>query len=406
MNKQMSRSFTESFLVFSLSRMPLGFLLVDTISGFILHNGLLPFSFSIIYKFSYIVLCLVWLLSVQGYQFEKLFVLSWIVYMAIWACIGLIFNDYDLVHRLLELFKLCSIFIMFYALSTLPPKVHDKLKNFYFYTLIVVLANISLSLLGYGMNSYGDYGAKGFLFGGNALSSVIVILGVYYLGKAYNKGFLIYFFTVLSFIFLSFIVGTKSAILGILLAAFIILVMKGKLRDWLALLVLWAIVFFILLASWNLIESTAMYARLSYFYYGDGLERLLFSGRLDFLRGIWNVYVDSGIKGLLFGIGKEQLSSLSHDISEMDVTDVVFSFGFVTLLVYLVSFLITIVFIYVNSSYGLFIFAFSTTVVLFLIGAIAGHVLFNGVVTPFWALVLVLPVLEPRRKKLKNRMRF
>ncbi|MCV5262981.1 hypothetical protein OFC55_35520, partial [Escherichia coli] len=81
----------------------------------------------------------------------------------------------------------------------------------------------------------------------------------------------------------------------------------------------------------------------------------------------------------------------------MDVTDVVFSFGFVTLLVYLVSFLITIVFIYVNSSYGLFIFAFSTTVVLFLIGAIAGHVLFNGVVTPFWALVLVLPVLEPRR---------
>ncbi|EJG0552755.1 O-antigen ligase family protein [Vibrio parahaemolyticus] len=326
--------------------------------------------------------------------------------MAIWACIGLIFNDYDLVHRLLELFKLCSIFIMFYALSTLPPKVHDKLKNFYFYTLIVVLVNISLSLLGYGMNSYGDYGAKGFLFGGNALSSVIVILGVYYLGKAYNKGFLIYFFTVLSFIFLSFIVGTKSAILGILLAAFIILVMKGKLRDWLALLVLWVIVFFILLASWNLIESTAMYARLSYFYYGDGLERLLFSGRLDFLRGIWNVYVDSGIKGLLFGIGKEQLSSLSHDISEMDVTDVVFSFGFVTLLVYLVSFLVTIVFIYVNSSYGLFIFAFSTTVVLFLIGAIAGHVLFNGVVTPFWALVLVLPVLEPRRKKLKNRMRF
>jgi hypothetical protein len=386
---------------FIISVFPLGFLIIDTISGFLMLEGYLNVSVSIFYKSIFILLCVFYLFtSSSANKTNKILVLGMLVYICVRSLI-LVFmgrSEHVLISSL-ELFKLFSTFILFYSLITLPGYTYLKLRKFFFVTLVVVLFNVLLSLLGVAYNSYGDYGAKGFLFGGNALSGVIVIIAIHYLVKFYNYNTNKFLFCTIFFILLSLIIGTKSSILGVILGSLLVVLFKGRLKDYL-------ILFFLLLlfiASYSIgidyIESTAMFSRLSYFYQSGGLEQLIFSGRLDFLSNVWKVFIEQDAITLILGLDPSLLFDLNQQISEMDITDIILSFGFLTLFVYIFLITLTLLYILKSSPESIMHASIITSILLIAIGSIAGHVLFNGVVTPYWAILLSLPVLEKKYKQ-------
>lgn len=382
---------TRHILISILIYMPLTLLFIDTVSGFILLTNVAQVSISVFYKFVFVFICIisVFLFGNKSSQIH-------ILLLFIFSCLYLLFLNFFgrtefVVYYGVEVFKLFSTFFIYYGISTLPSFSYLKIKKFYTVTLCVLLLNVLISFLGFGYNSYGEYGYKGFIYGGNALSGIIVILSVYFMGICVNKVKITGFY--LFFVFLSYLVGTKSAILGVSLAYTLIMISNFEIRFAIYYIVLFFILSVAAIAALDFFKSTPMFERLNYFYESGGLGFLLFSGRLDFLDKLWLVFSNSGLDSIIFGINPSLRYSLEQSISEMDFTDIIFTFGVLTLCVYLISLIYIIHSIISTTNNNLTKLATICSGVLFIIGCLAGHVLFNGVITPYWGVVLALPIL-------------
>lgn len=381
----------ETYIRKFVSFSPLIFLIIDTASGFLLLNGVSLLSISIFYKFTFILCCMAMVFSNDGNG--RVHCLMFTLYILLWMVVGLFVGreNYILGHGI-ELFKLFSTFYVFYAVILLNCEEYLIIRKFYLVTLLVLVFNVFISIAGIGFKSYGDYGAKGFIYGGNILSGVIVILSVFYMFKSNSiiRLMLVYFV----FVTLAYLVGTKSSILGVTVALLMILAYDMNIKSFLKLLlpISFAVLSFGMWREWFL--ETPMFDRLSFFYADGGLIQLIFSGRIEFLSALWSVFTEQGTLTYLFGLDYNLSMRLEHNISEMDITDIILSFGLLTLLLYLSSFYIVIKKVLCCQDALLKRVSICTTMILIIIGAIAGHVLFNGVITPFMGVVLALPILD------------
>ena len=370
---------------------PSTLLLVDSISGFILLNNISTISVSIFYKFIFISICLVIVFS-RGNRSARLHV-SLLMLNIIIVGLGFVFLEREsyAIYYIIEIFKLFSTFFIFYGIISIPSRFYPKLNNFYKFTIIVLLFNMLLSFLGFGFKSYGDYGFKGFIYGGNALSGIVVIIATYYL--LISKSNVTMFIKLVFLLFISYLLGTKSAILGVFLSYVIIVASNFRLKD--SSIIIFILFLFFIMAPFVIdsFVNTAMFERLNYFYNNGGIEVLIFSGRLEFLFSLWDEFSDRGLTSYFFGLDPLIRESYPQSISEMDVTDIILTFGFPTLFFYIISMVYVISNIFCFSKNILRKVAVITSIVLICIGTVAGHVLFNGVITPYWGVVLSLPIL-------------
>ena len=376
-----------------------GLLFIDSLTGFFVLKVGVDLKLSILYKLVFLFLGLLLLLQ----RNIKYFIISFslLSYVIGWSIAQNWFGSIKyLVFDFGEALKLVSTIIVFLVFSTFKlldcRKLHFKIFSI---SVTVLFINIFFSLIGIGSKSYGVFGAKGFFYAANALSGIIVLIAAFVLVRAFKHGIVMYVGTTGFFALLAAMIGTKSGILGVMIVASLIplsrFIVTPKLLGALAILVPVAVIgaFYI----YDLFINSLIYERIVYFYETGGVTRALLSDRDVFFWDIFPTFVNQGYERLLWGFGFEQLNLFNKDTVEMDPIDIIFIFGFFTFAAYAVLMYFMFKSVYLSEAYrdelshDLKLSIAVSSFVLILISSIAGHILFNGVVTFIWGVTIALP---------------
>lgn len=299
-----------------------------------------------------ITLCLIilYLLFTKDKRKEIWFLLIYfIAYLGIQSLI--LNNDFsNSLNSILTIFYLPSIIIFLNKVNI--DKKYFNLKIVMFTYLIYLNLIIVPYLFKYGNyanNFYeGKNGFYGLFYGGNEISNILVImlpLIIEYLVQ--EKSYFLIGLTFIELLLCIYLVGTKTLILGSIIISIYFLFKylrpiyksldnKKKYSLW-TLLILLIIGTIILLPKMavtkNIIRAINYYGfNLSNIFSLNGLDKLIFSSRLEVLGKVINLYLNSPLINILMGLGKSYVSTFKG--IEIDIFDIFFSIGIIGILVY------------------------------------------------------------------------
>lgn len=299
-----------------------------------------------------ITLCLIilYLLFTKDKRKEIWFLLIYfIAYLGIQSLI--LNNDFsNSLNSILTIFYLPSIIIFLNKVNI--DKKYFNLKIIMFTYLIYLNLIIVPYLFKYGNyanNFYeGKNGFYGLFYGGNEISNILVImlpLVIEYLVQ--EKNYFLIGLTFIELLLCIYLVGTKTLILGSIIISIYFLFKylrpvyksldnKKKYSLW-TLLILLIIGTIILLPKMavtkNIIRAINYYGfNLSNIFSLNGLDKLIFSSRLEVLGKVINLYLNSPLINILMGLGKSYVNTFKG--IEIDVFDIFFSIGIIGILVY------------------------------------------------------------------------
>lgn len=299
-----------------------------------------------------ITLCLIilYLLFTKDKRKEIWFLLIYfIAYLGIQSLI--LNNDFsNSLNSILTIFYLPSIIIFLNKVNI--DKKYFNLKIIMFTYLIYLNLIIVPYLFKYGNyanNFYeGKNGFYGLFYGGNEISNILVImlpLVIEYLVQ--EKNYFLIGLTFIELLLCIYLVGTKTLILGSIIISIYFLFKylrpvyksldnKKKYSLW-TLLILLIIGTIILLPKMavtkNIIRAINYYGfNLSNIFSLNGLDKLIFSSRLEVLGKVINLYLNSPLINILMGLGKSYVSTFKG--IEIDIFDIFFSIGIIGILVY------------------------------------------------------------------------
>lgn len=299
-----------------------------------------------------ITLCLIilYLLFTKDKRKEIWFLLIYfIAYLGIQSLI--LNNDFsNSLNSILTIFYLPSIIIFLNKVNI--DKKYFNLKIVMFTYLIYLNLIIVPYLFKYGNyanNFYeGKNGFYGLFYGGNEISNILVImlpLVIEYLVQ--EKNYFLISLTFIELLLCIYLVGTKTLILGSIIISIYFLFKylrpvyksldnKKKYSLW-TLLILLIIGTIILLPKMavtkNIIRAINYYGfNLSNIFSLNGLDKLIFSSRLEVLGKVINLYLNSPLINILMGLGKSYVSTFKG--IEIDIFDIFFSIGIIGILVY------------------------------------------------------------------------
>lgn len=299
-----------------------------------------------------ITLCLIilYLLFTKDKRKEIWFLLIYfIAYLGIQSLI--LNNDFsNSLNSILTIFYLPSIIIFLNKVNI--DKKYFNLKIIMFTYLIYLNLIIVPYLFKYGNyanNFYeGKNGFYGLFYGGNEISNILVImlpLVIEYLVQ--EKSYFLIGLTFIELLLCIYLVGTKTLILGSIIISIYFLFKylrpvyksldnKKKYSLW-TLLILLIIGTIILLPKMavtkNIIRAINYYGfNLSNIFSLNGLDKLIFSSRLEVLGKVINLYLNSPLINILMGLGKSYVSTFKG--IEIDIFDIFFSIGIIGILVY------------------------------------------------------------------------
>lgn len=299
-----------------------------------------------------ITLCLIilYLLFTKDKRKEIWFLLIYfIAYLGIQSLI--LNNDFsNSLNSILTIFYLPSIIIFLNKVNI--DKKYFNLKIVMFTYLIYLNLIIVPYLFKYGNyanNFYeGKNGFYGLFYGGNEISNILVImlpLVIEYLIQ--EKSYFLIGLTFIELLLCIYLVGTKTLILGSIIISIYFLFKylrpvyksldnRKKYSLW-TLLILLIIGTIILLPKMavtkNIIRAINYYGfNLSNIFSLNGLDKLIFSSRLEVLGKVINLYLNSPLINILMGLGKSYVSTFKG--IEIDIFDIFFSIGIIGILVY------------------------------------------------------------------------
>ncbi|BDX07657.1 O-antigen ligase family protein [Planctobacterium marinum] len=373
------------------------YLFIDTVNGLFVKTLGLPNFLSAGYKQGLFLLMLLF-----AFQFEPrrfFWCLLCVAITFIWAMARFYLVDniwFTLAFQ--EAIKVIYLFVMVLVLSSFRHFTSNKLNLMLLFSLSVVVLNVVFALVGIGQSTYGNFGAKGFFYSGNAVSGVIVISSAWFLTKAFKRSIIQFLFLILFLSAVALLIGTKSGFLGVLLCALIVIALHLDARALAyGVLLLFLTALGLLIFGEQLLEQP-LFQRVLFFYDNGGLTRVLFSGRDVKLIEIWPLFERADFWQLMLGLDMQAMQRAGVWRVEFDWADMQINFGILlSLLVYLgyIALFGRLLTQPKNSVVSSAIIAF---VVLIMISAIAGHVLYNGMVTPLWA-VLTAAALNNRLLK-------
>lgn len=231
-------------------------------------------------------------------------------------------------------------------------KKYFNLKIIMFTYLIYLNLIIVPYLFKYGNyagNFYeGKNGFYGLFYGGNEISNILVImlpLVIEYLVQ--EKSYFLIGLTFIELLLCIYLVGTKTLILGSIIISIYFLFKylrpvyksldnKKKYSLW-TLLILLIIGTIILLPKMavtkNIIRAINYYGfNLNNIFSLNGLDKLIFSSRLEVLGKVINLYLNSPLINILMGLSKSYVNTFKG--IEIDIFDIFFSIGIIGILVY------------------------------------------------------------------------
>ena len=234
----------------------------------------------------------------------------------------------------------------------------DINKKYFNLKIIMITYLIYLNLIifpylfkygNYANNFYeGKNGFYGLFYGGNEISNILVImlpLVIEYLVR--KKSYFLISLTFIELLLCIYLVGTKTLILGSIIVSIYFLIKylrpvykklekKKKYLIWtfLILLVIESILILPKMAvTKNIIRAIKYYDfNLSNIFSLNGLDKLVFSGRLEILNKVNNLYLHSPLINILMGLGKSYVNTFKG--IEIDIFDIFFSIGIIGILIY------------------------------------------------------------------------
>ena len=106
-------------------------------------------------------------------------------------------------------------------------------------------------------------------------------------------------------------------------------------------------------------------------------------------------FLNGNIILFLTGMGFSGINSFHKPLTEIDIADIAIIYGVFTLLLYLITFLSLLSyenkFIKLYSPKKIIVLSTYIGTMLFLVSSIAGHILFNGMVTLYLGVIIALP---------------
>ena len=374
------RHFFENVLLFLLGI----YLFIDTVNGLFVKTLGLPNLLSAVYKQALFGLMLLF-----AFQFELrrfFWCLCCISLVFLWGTLR--FFLVDNVWFLLafqESIKVIYLFVMVLVVSSFKHITIKKLNLILLFCIGIIFLNVIFALVGIGQSTYQGFGAKGFFYSGNALSGVIVICAAWFLTTAFRSSIMKFFFIILLLSIVSLLIGTKSGFLGVLLCAGFVIAMHMDARALaygLLLLILFTLGMFFF--GEQLLEQP-LFQRVLFFYDNGGITRVLFSGRDVKLMAIWPLFERADAWQWLLGLDMQAMQRVGVTRVEFDWMDMQINFGILLSLVVYLGYWVLFSRLLIQPKSTVVSAAIIAFLVLIMVSAIAGHVLYNGMVTPLWA---------------------
>ena len=299
------------------------------------------------------------------------------------------------VANLMQVFYL-GFLIMFFK-SYKNEYLNTKLLVFIYYLYISLI--IGPFILGFGYYAWEFYpdksGYYGLFYGANEISAILVILFPILLDYLLRcKKYIISGISIILSFICAYLVGTKTMLLGFIMTLLYLLIpflyKYYKKFSWKYKICFIGVVVLILILGCLILPHTPLYKNitlaLDYFkidssnifsYYG--INKMVFSGRLEFVVNIFKEVRWLGPLYYIFGIGKSILISLKG--VEIDLFDILFTLG-------ILGFIFYFVFMYNSVKDTKLSGVYKYTFILgLLISLIAGHVLISTNVSIYLALL-------------------
>lgn len=348
------------------------FILMDFFTGLLLSRGL-P---SIGVPFKLFLMFLIFFSIKKENKFLLLvYFISLMTLNAVLYCFSKTANLSDSLSMLLKI--MMYPFLLEYIEDTYQRIDNGKIfiKRICIISCYIIIFNQFLGIIGLGLPSYSDstFGIKGFFYDANAMAVVCFCLFVFFYTIEIKR--------VLAILILlcSFLLGTKTAILAIILYLFSynFIISKLKTKKYIILLFLITI-----LIIWYLIFQTDIFSyhiqkmkRLYELFDGHILSVIL-SGRDIDLHNTYEDFKDNfSIITLLFGTGFK-----NENIIELDFFDCFFSFG----LLYTIPIVLTYLYVIIRNRKIVEVTIFNLLMILIVFTS--GHVWFNTSTSLFFVI--------------------
>lgn len=384
MNKNISSLDKLEYLVYILLLMTPFF---DTLNGMLIFYKI-NFSIAILLKGLIIILTLLYLLMKKNLT---------IVFISIGFILLLGIKNFMQEDNLsIELIWVIKIYFFMILFLFMKETINGNYKMVHIYFKILLFSIIfnilGGFLFGYGFVAYEgtDLGSKGFYYAGNELGGVFISLSAYVaIILIHKKSTFKYILGFVFLLFLSLLTTMKSSILGTLLVFMAVPFIYAYTNMNNFIMPRWI---FYMIGFFIIILSILLPISFYYVYYVLGLEtRLgyalnnasLLSAILSH-RDVWAVQMmqyfseNSSYYTVLFGYAYEIAFRLFGNRSEIDIVDILFSYGLLgVILIY--GFWLNILYRFIFLKTKLTGYILYAAILIFLVSFMSGHILNSGI---------------------------
>lgn len=365
------------------------YLVIDTLNGFFVQNLGLPSIISVVYKQA--ILFLVLLYSLLFEPKRCFWCVFGLVLIFFWAILRfLVVDNINFTHAFQEILKVFYPFFLALVLSRFSALSDRGLILAVKIVLSILVFNILSTLAGFGHSAYegNSIGAKGFFYAANSLSGILVIAASVVLVDVYKRNFFTYFAMTLFLLSIAALIGTKGGVLGVFLVAVLVILFQLDARGLVFFLFGLSGISITLFFFGDDLSNNFIVQRLIYFYETGGIQRALFSGRVEKMDVLAPLMRELSVKEFMFGLDRLSMIKAGVTRVEFDWFDMLIYFGApFTALTYLGYLFVFARFAIANRcqvvTSGTIAF-----IVLLIMSSIAGHIIFNAMVTPLLGLLM------------------
>ena len=383
MSKYLDKNISKIILIFIFLQP-----IIDLLTSISINYLHLTISVGIVVRSLFLVLIIYYYVFIRKISKKQLMYLLGILVFSLSFIIFIYLSKEPMDSNIVSLIKYLYFIILLILIDSKDLKISKR--NLFYIALIYILLIFVPRMLSLDFNSYreGNIGSVGIFNSGNEINAILVFLLPLYLTNLLKEQSLAYrliFFAVMAYV--SLLTGTKVLLFFFLLITLIkILPETKKLSNKAKIVSLIGVgitcaLLVILIPKTNFYHNIVLsleYNNINSFkdiFSYNFLNNVIFHERLTFLVNNFNIYINSGIRSILFGIGLTSNSILLKEV-EMDLYDILITFGIIgtlLLVIPVIKYLLSL-----NKQDKDLIIG---TIFLLIVSIISGHVLLSPAVS-------------------------
>ncbi len=383
MSKYLDKNISKIILIFIFLQP-----IIDLLTSISINYLHLTISVGIVVRSLFLVLIIYYYVFIRKISKKQLMYLLGILVFSLSFIIFIYLSKEPMGSNIVSLIKYLYFIILLILIDSKDLKISKR--NLFYIALIYILLIFVPRMLSFDFNSYreGNIGSVGIFNSGNEINAILVFLLPIYLTNLLKEQSLAYrliFFAVMAYV--SLLTGTKVLLFFFLLITLIKILPeakklsnKAKIASLIGVGITCALLV-ILIPKTNFYHNIVLsleYNNINSFkdiFSYNFLNNVIFHERLTFLVNNFNIYINSGIRSILFGIGLTSNSILLKEV-EMDLYDILITFGIIgtlLLVIPVIKYLISL-----NKQDKDLIIG---TIFLLIVSIISGHVLLSPAVS-------------------------